>query len=101
LPSYSTLNELLDNPVAVCDCCFSSGEDVYISLYGVSTDVNVRLARNSVIVETTYISMANQSSVSIVNRSDTIVHYQWKRCATEQEEEQQKLRWDVRSCSSP
>ncbi|KAM9568016.1 hydrocephalus-inducing protein homolog [Salvelinus alpinus] len=37
--------------------------------------------------------MANQSSVSIVNRSDTIVHYQWKRFVTEQEEEQQKLRF--------
>lgn len=63
--------------------------------------MNVRLDRNSVIVEKTYISMANQRSVSIVNRSDTLVHYQWKSLATKEEEEQQKLRWDVCSCSSP
>uniref|UniRef100_A0A4W5QU16 Uncharacterized protein n=1 Tax=Hucho hucho TaxID=62062 RepID=A0A4W5QU16_9TELE len=39
------------------------------------------------------ISIANQISVSIVNSSDTIVHYQWKRFPNEHEEEQQKLRF--------
>ncbi|KAJ8272065.1 hypothetical protein COCON_G00109240 [Conger conger] len=68
------------------------GEDIYISLYGGATDVNVRLERNSVIVERTYITMANQRTVAIVNRSDVIVHYQWKSQATEEEESQQKLR---------
>eukprot|EP00063_Salmo_salar_P029727 XP_014004562.1 PREDICTED: hydrocephalus-inducing protein homolog isoform X1 [Salmo salar] len=72
---------------------YHTGEDVGISLYGASADVNVRLDRNSVIVEKTYISMANQRSVSIVNRSDTLVHYQWKSLATKEEEEQQKLRF--------
>lgn len=71
------------------------GEDVYISLYGAATDVNVRLERNSVLLEKTYISMANQRSVNIVNRSDAIVHYQWKSFATEEEEEQQRKRWDT------
>ncbi|KAI1889973.1 hypothetical protein AGOR_G00168420 [Albula goreensis] len=71
---------------------YHTGEDIYISLYGAATDVNVRLDRNSVIVERTYISMANQRTVTIVNRSDVIIHYQWKSLATEEEEAQQKLR---------
>ncbi|KAJ8247378.1 hypothetical protein GJAV_G00245700 [Gymnothorax javanicus] len=71
---------------------YHTGEDIYISLYGGATDINVRLDKNSVIVERTYISMANQRTVSIMNRSDVIVHYQWKSQATEEEEEQQKLR---------
>ena len=80
-----------------CVCGFHApaGEDVYISLYGAATDVNLRLERNSVLLEKTYISMANQRSVAIVNRSDTIVHYQWKSCATEEEEKHQKQRWDM------
>uniref|UniRef100_W5LN16 HYDIN axonemal central pair apparatus protein n=1 Tax=Astyanax mexicanus TaxID=7994 RepID=W5LN16_ASTMX len=66
---------------------YHTGEDVYISLYGTSIDVSVRLDRNSVLVEKTYITMANQRRVAILNRSDTIVHYQWKSFATEDEEE--------------
>lgn len=77
------------------DCRLDAGEDIYISLHGAATDVNVRLERNSVLLEKTYISMANQRSVAIVNRSDTIVHYQWKSFATEEEEEQQRKRWDT------
>ncbi|KAL6479129.1 hypothetical protein MHYP_G00125620 [Metynnis hypsauchen] len=72
---------------------YHTGEDVYISLYGASTDVSVRLDKNSVLVEKTYITMANQRTVAILNRSDTIVHYQWKSFATEEEEEQHKLRF--------
>ncbi|KAL7878826.1 hypothetical protein AOLI_G00098000 [Acnodon oligacanthus] len=72
---------------------YHTGEDVYISLYGASTDVSVRLDKNSVLMEKTYITMANQRTVTILNRSDTIVHYQWKSFATEEEEEQHKLRF--------
>ena len=62
-------------------------------MYGASTDINIRLDKNSVLVEKTYITMANQRTVAILNRSDTIVHYQWKSFATEEEEEQHKLRF--------
>ncbi|XP_066569678.1 hydrocephalus-inducing protein homolog [Amia ocellicauda] len=74
---------------------FDTGEDIYISLYGAATDINVRLDKNSVIIGKTYITMANQRSVAIINRSDVIVHFQWKIFATDEEEDQQKLR----SCS--
>uniref|UniRef100_A0A3B4CPM5 HYDIN/VesB/CFA65-like Ig-like domain-containing protein n=1 Tax=Pygocentrus nattereri TaxID=42514 RepID=A0A3B4CPM5_PYGNA len=79
---------------------YHTGEDVYISLYGASTDVSVRLDKNSVLVEKTYITMANQRTVAILNRSDTIVHYQWKSFATEEEEEQHKLRFIRLHCAS-
>ncbi|XP_029109512.1 hydrocephalus-inducing protein homolog [Scleropages formosus] len=69
-----------------------TGEDIYISLYGAAVDVNVQLDKNSIIMEKTYISMASQRSVIITNRSDIIVHYQWKGSSCEEEEEQLKLR---------
>ncbi|KAH0619415.1 hypothetical protein JD844_000028 [Phrynosoma platyrhinos] len=40
----------------------ASGEDIHVSLYGAATDVNVRLDKNSLIVEKTYITLANQRS---------------------------------------
>lgn len=70
------------------------GEDIQISLYGDSTDINVGLDKNYVMVEKTYISLATYQKVAIMNRSDTIVHYQWKNFATDDEEEQDKLRFD-------
>lgn len=76
-----------------------SGEDLYINIYGAAADVNVRLDRNSVLMKRTYISMASQRCVTLANRSDVIVHYQWKCFGTEEEEEEQlKLRW---GCSKP
>lgn len=69
------------------------GEDIKISLYGVSKDVDVRLDKNSVTVEKTYISLANYEKVTIINRSDSTVHYQWKNFSTQNEEEQDKLRF--------
>ncbi|XP_076848184.1 hydrocephalus-inducing protein homolog isoform X3 [Brachyhypopomus gauderio] len=72
---------------------YNTGEDVYISLYGASSDVNVRLDRNSVLLEKTFITMASERTVAILNRSDSIVHYQWKRFATQEEEDQHKLRF--------
>ncbi|XP_038663072.1 hydrocephalus-inducing protein homolog [Scyliorhinus canicula] len=70
-----------------------TGEDIFVNLYGAATDINVRLDKNSVIIEKTYISLANQRVVSICNRSDIIVHFQWKAFATPEEEEQQKIRF--------
>ncbi|XP_035381538.1 hydrocephalus-inducing protein homolog [Electrophorus electricus] len=72
---------------------YNTGEDVYVSLYGASSDVNVRLDRNSVLLEKTYITMASERTVAILNRSDSIVHYQWKSFATQEEEEQHRLRF--------
>ncbi|MGH0129444.1 UNVERIFIED_CONTAM: hypothetical protein FKN15_002207 [Acipenser sinensis] len=72
---------------------YGVGEDIYISLYGAATDINVRLDKNSVIIEKTFLSLANQRAITISNRSDVIVHFQWKAFATHEEEDQQKLRF--------
>ena len=71
---------------------YDSGEIIYVNLYGAAQDVNVRLEKNSIRIEDTYITMNNQRSVTINNRSDILVRYEWKKYATYEEEEQQKLK---------
>ena len=71
---------------------YDSSEAVYVNLYGTSQDINVRLDKNSLRIEDTYITMNNQRTVTIHNRSDILLHYEWKKFATIEEEEQQKLK---------
>ncbi|XP_041375521.1 hydrocephalus-inducing protein homolog [Gigantopelta aegis] len=70
---------------------YDTGEDIYIALYGAAQDCNVRLDKNSIRIENTYISMANERTVTIQNRSDVIAHFRWTQYATREEEEQQKF----------
>ena len=72
--------------------CYDSGETIYAKLYGISQDINVRLDKNSLRIEDTYITMTNQRTVTINNRSEIIVHYEWKKYATVEEEDQQKMK---------
>lgn len=71
-----------------------------MSLYGAAIDMNIRLDKNSLIVEKTYISLANQRIITIHNRSKIIAHFQWKIFATHEEEEREKHRF-VRGKISP
>jgi hydrocephalus-inducing protein len=71
---------------------YDSSESIFVSLYGAAQDVNVRLEKNSIRLEDTFITMSNQRTVTIHNRSNIIVHYIWKKFATFEEEEQQKLK---------
>ena len=68
-----------------------AGESIYIGLYGAAQDALVRLDKNSMRIENTFISMANQRTVTISNRSDVIAHFRWTQYATQEEEDQQKL----------
>jgi len=70
---------------------YDTGEYVYIRLYGAAQDANVRLDKNSIRIENTYISMANDRTVTIHNRSDVIAHYKWTQYATQEEEQLQKI----------
>ncbi|XP_068693384.1 hydrocephalus-inducing protein homolog [Montipora foliosa] len=72
---------------------YETGEDVYISLYGAAIDCNVRLDKNAVKMENTFISCASQRTVAISNRSDIIVQFKWSNFATLREELQQKDRF--------
>ena len=66
---------------------------MFISLYGAAVDMNIRLDKNSLILEKTYISLANQRTVTIHNHSSIIAHFQWKIFATQEEEDQEKYRF--------
>ena len=70
---------------------YETGEDIFINLYGVSIDANVRLDKNSIRVENTYLSMANQRTVTIANRSNVIAHFRWTQYATQEEEDQHRM----------
>nr|XP_032813560.1 hydrocephalus-inducing protein homolog isoform X3 [Petromyzon marinus] len=72
---------------------YDTGEDICVDLHGAAVDVNVRLDKNSVVMERTFISMASHRSVLLSNRMDAIAHFQWRPYATAEEEEQQKLRF--------
>ncbi|XP_075692913.1 hydrocephalus-inducing protein homolog [Rhinoderma darwinii] len=72
---------------------YDTGEDVRVGLYGAAADMNVRLDKNSLTIEKTFLSLANQRTVTIYNRSDIIAHFQWKEFASQQEEERQKQRF--------
>ena len=71
---------------------YDSGEDVYVALYGAAQDANVRLDKNTIRVMSTFISMANQRTVTISNRTDVIAHFRWTQFATKEEEDQQKYK---------
>ncbi|XP_064315287.1 hydrocephalus-inducing protein homolog [Phalacrocorax carbo] len=71
---------------------YDTGEDIHTSLYGAAVDVNIRLDRNSLTVEKTYLTLSNHRSLVIHNRSEIIAHFQWKAFVTQEEEDQQKLR---------
>nr|KAG5712964.1 hypothetical protein BaRGS_021758 [Batillaria attramentaria] len=70
---------------------YDTGEKVFVSLYGAAQDASVRLDKNSLRMENTYLSMASQRTVTITNRSDVIAHFRWTQFATQEEEDQQKL----------
>ncbi|XP_064641495.1 hydrocephalus-inducing protein-like isoform X2 [Lineus longissimus] len=69
---------------------YDTGDDIFISLYGAGQDANVRLDKNSIRIENTFITMANQRTVTISNRSNVIAHFKWTQFATQEEEDQQK-----------
>uniref|UniRef100_A0A2K6KCF4 HYDIN axonemal central pair apparatus protein n=1 Tax=Rhinopithecus bieti TaxID=61621 RepID=A0A2K6KCF4_RHIBE len=72
--------------------CYDTGEKVFVSLYGAAIDMNIRLDKNSLTIEKTYISLANKRTVTIHNRSNIIAHFLWKVFATQQEEDREKYR---------
>uniref|UniRef100_A0A663M3Q9 HYDIN/VesB/CFA65-like Ig-like domain-containing protein n=1 Tax=Athene cunicularia TaxID=194338 RepID=A0A663M3Q9_ATHCN len=69
---------------------YDTGEDIHTSLYGAAVDVNIGLARSSLTVEKTYLTLSNHRSVVIHNRSEIKVHFQWKAFSTQEEEDRQK-----------
>lgn len=71
---------------------YDTGEKVFISLYGAAIDMNIRLDKNSLTLEKTYITLVNQRTVTIHNLSNIIAHFQWKVFATQEEDNRVKHR---------
>ncbi|XP_039554354.1 hydrocephalus-inducing protein-like, partial [Passer montanus] len=68
------------------------GEETHTSLHGRAVDVPIRLDRNTVSLEKTYIGMSNRTTVRIHNQSNITARFQWKAVDTEEEEHQLELR---------
>nr|XP_054497043.1 hydrocephalus-inducing protein-like [Agelaius phoeniceus] len=71
---------------------YDTGEDTHTSLHGRAVEAPIGLDRNTVTLEKTYISMSNSATVLIHNRSDITARFQWKAVATQEQEDQLRLR---------
>ncbi|XP_064243203.1 hydrocephalus-inducing protein homolog [Passer domesticus] len=71
---------------------YNTGEDTHTSLHGRAVDVPIRLDRNTVTAEKTYITLSHHAAVLIHNQSDITAHFQWKPVDTQGREDQLKLR---------
>ncbi|XP_029646623.2 hydrocephalus-inducing protein-like [Octopus sinensis] len=72
---------------------YDTGEVLFIELHAVAQDINIRLDRNSVRIENTFISLTNQRSVFIHNRTNVVAKYKWTNFPTWIDEIEQKERF--------
>uniref|UniRef100_A0A096LZ64 HYDIN/VesB/CFA65-like Ig-like domain-containing protein n=1 Tax=Poecilia formosa TaxID=48698 RepID=A0A096LZ64_POEFO len=56
---------------------YDTGEDVHISLFGTSEELNICLQPEPVNLKKTYISLTSSQTVSLTNCSDIPLKYQW------------------------
>ncbi|NWI41840.1 HYDIN protein, partial [Picathartes gymnocephalus] len=66
--------------------------DTHTSLHGRAVDVHIRLDRNAVTVEKTYITLSSSTTVLIHNLSDITARFQWTAADTQGQEDQLKQR---------
>ncbi|NXB30092.1 HYDIN protein, partial [Eulacestoma nigropectus] len=71
---------------------YDTGENTHTSLHGTAVDVHIRLDRDTVTVEKTYVTLSNRTTVLIHNLSDITARFQWKALDTQEEQDQLKLR---------
>ncbi|XP_064242821.1 hydrocephalus-inducing protein homolog isoform X3 [Passer domesticus] len=73
-------------------CCNTGEEIIHTKLYGEAEDVNVVLSTNSVKFDKTFITMSNQTTMFIENRSNITAHFQWKAFPAEEDDNEEKRR---------
>ncbi|XP_069729717.1 hydrocephalus-inducing protein homolog [Phaenicophaeus curvirostris] len=71
---------------------YDTGERIQTRLYGLAVDANIGLEKGSLTFEKTSLTQANRGSVVLHNQSEITAHFQWKAAATQEQEDQQKLR---------
>uniref|UniRef100_A0A665UR31 HYDIN/VesB/CFA65-like Ig-like domain-containing protein n=1 Tax=Echeneis naucrates TaxID=173247 RepID=A0A665UR31_ECHNA len=72
---------------------YHTGEDVHISLYGASEELNICLEPDSILLKKTYISLANAHTVSLTNSSQVPLQYCWSIWPSQEEEDLSLLRF--------
>ena len=72
---------------------FDTGEELCIKAYGGAENVNVRLEKNTLKFEPTFLGKMSQRIVKIHNRSDVLAHFDWKPYATVDEEQYQREKY--------
>ncbi|KAK5867885.1 hypothetical protein PBY51_012341 [Eleginops maclovinus] len=95
---------------------YHTGEDVYIRLNGACEELDIHLERESVLVNQTYISLANVCKVSLAYRSEIPLKYCWttwpslqeealsflrESSSLQQNEEEERKRWLVQCETDP
>ncbi|XP_041268409.1 hydrocephalus-inducing protein homolog, partial [Onychostruthus taczanowskii] len=70
---------------------YDTGEETHTSLHGRAVDVPIRLDKNTVSLEKTYITMSSRATVLIHNQSNITARFQWKAVGTQGEEDQLEM----------
>ncbi|XP_074533739.1 hydrocephalus-inducing protein homolog [Halichoeres trimaculatus] len=65
---------------------YHTGEDVYISLYGVCEEADVHLDSDFVLLQKTFVSLASVQTVSLINKSAIPLQYFWTTWPSLQDE---------------
>ncbi|KAG7521590.1 hydrocephalus-inducing protein-like [Solea senegalensis] len=66
---------------------YHTGEDVYVSLCGLCEELALHLEPDSLTMNRTYVSLASAHKVSLSNRSDSVLQYQWTLWSSQEEED--------------
>eukprot|EP01060_Flectonema_neradi_P033529 TRINITY_DN5651_c0_g1_i4.p1 TRINITY_DN5651_c0_g1~~TRINITY_DN5651_c0_g1_i4.p1 ORF type:complete len:4653 (+),score=840.28 TRINITY_DN5651_c0_g1_i4:145-14103(+) len=71
---------------------YSNGDIQTVRLLGESQSTNVSLSANSLLLEPTFISLERQGIITLFNKSDVTIDFQWKAQPTLEDEEEEKDR---------
>ena len=71
---------------------YEDGEQVFMSLSGVSENVGVFLSAPALHLDSTYISLSSQKTVKVQNKSEIPVKFSWKQFVNERDEEAERAR---------
>ncbi|KAL7750642.1 hypothetical protein RI367_003984 [Sorochytrium milnesiophthora] len=71
---------------------YDTGERISIDLFAEAEDVDVRLERQQLRMDSTYLTKCSFKTVRILNRSDILVSYSWKMFSSERDEVSYRVR---------
>nr|CAD7395319.1 unnamed protein product [Timema cristinae] len=65
---------------------FVTGEKLVTSLHGMAENANIMLSKETVHIEDTYMGFKRQTTLTLHNNSDHIVHFKWGKYQSREEE---------------